>query len=294
MNKKMNKSFKHFAPYNVPIFLDRAFLSETVEQDTPYKKMLSEQKTNKTHKNEKTWGKFHSKEDYLDSLYVLNNIGTELTSIRKFIEKLILPSLKNKHSFIDIGVGDGSITNFVGCHFANITLVDPAAKSLENVSLLPKQVAKINQDILYADLGSLSFDFILLSHVLYYIPEKELPHLLQKLYNRLNEGGCMTIIVSEGLDKDKIINHFTKQTTTLESKILHYADFANNILTYHSTESINTTDINNLMDIASIFLNDRETCAETFELKDYLKTFYKPTLKAYELKLLQKYIVIRK
>ncbi|WP_032112896.1 class I SAM-dependent methyltransferase [Candidatus Paracaedibacter symbiosus] len=245
-------------------------------------------------KNIKPSNVFDSRVDYLASLDLLNKCSTETRHIKEFIIKAIFPAIKNKFSFLDVGVGNGQITHSIANHFSSVTLVDPVAESLKKISLPLKNLIKINKSILDVDLSPLSFDFILLSHVLYYIPENKFAPLLQQLYERLNKGGCLLIVISEGLEKKQIIEDFGGHDWGLESLILECCDFTNNIQTYHSTEFLRMANIENLTSAVSIFLDDANVVANAQNLKKYLESFYKENTNTYEIKLLQKYFMIKR
>lgn len=249
---------------------------------------------NQDKENKDLYGIFDSEQDYLMCLEILNKYSTEIPNAENFIVNNVLPRIKEKFSALDVGVGNGKISKLVGDNFSKLTFVDTSLEALENLSFPSKEVVKINKSILDIDLGNSSFDFILLSHVLYYLPEKEYFLLLKKLYNQLNEHGCILIIISEGINKKEIIENFSGRHWEIESKIIQCCGFTENIEVHHELESICISNLEKFMSVVGIFLNDAGVVVNNITLKGYLQSLYKENLNTYKLEFLQKYILIMK
>lgn len=122
--------------------------------------------------------------------------------------------LQNKkiHSFLDVGAGSGEITAVVAKKAKEVTCVE----MLEDLCAAIKQKiphAKVfNGSIDEALFSESTFDFILCSHVLYYIPLNRWNEILTKIFSWAKPKGQVMIILNS-VDSDWY--RFSKELSSL-------------------------------------------------------------------------------
>jgi ubiquinone/menaquinone biosynthesis C-methylase UbiE len=240
------------------------------------------------------YGSFSTKEEYLNCLNILNLCTTEIRTLEEFLQERIFPTLKDKSSFLDVGVGNGSITHATGDKFSQITLIDPSLEALEKIHIPFKKVIKINKPVQEVQLQPSSFNFILLSHILYYLPHEIIHPLINHLYEALKDRGCLLMVISEDLHKRQIIEHFGYQPLKLESIILQHPTLANIMKISYSKETICLRTMECALAVASIFFNDASVTVKADDLEEYLESIYNKENNFYEFNIIQKYIVLNK
>ncbi|MFT3742439.1 MAG: class I SAM-dependent methyltransferase [Gammaproteobacteria bacterium] len=108
------------------------------------------------------------------------------------IKRTVLPVLKKKERFLDIGAGPGRVTDDISSFFKETVTVEPKieyAKNLKNRSytVLPCefQTASIEE----------TFDFILCSQVLYHVKIEEWLSFVMKIWRLLNNDGIALVVL---------------------------------------------------------------------------------------------------
>jgi SAM-dependent methyltransferase len=107
----------------------------------------------------------------------------------------VISDLKNSEKFLDIGAGTGSLTISVSQFFAETTIIEPNERQ---AGFFRRRYPRFRVDDSKwedADLRSDQFDFILCSHVLYYIPAWDWLKTIEKMYAHLAVGGTIAIIL---------------------------------------------------------------------------------------------------
>lgn len=222
-------------------------------------------------------GKFNNNESYYESLKILTDSSKEINNRYKFISHILFKNIKNYQNFLDVGCGDGKLTRFVGKKFKNIVAIDSKDEALEQLQPFQffnnKILQKIKGSILTMQLPkNIKYDFILLSHSIYYIPESEIKYLINKLFNLLNVNGVILIIFSEGLNREELVLSFGAQKLSIEKLIadsLRDVPYISSSL-YLIQEAFISNDFEKMSKIASICFNDVNITTTKERLKNYL------------------------
>ncbi|MBN8828720.1 MAG: class I SAM-dependent methyltransferase [Sphingobacteriia bacterium] len=246
------------------------------------------------------YGSFFNDDHYFKTLNLLINSTDEVRHIYHVISKMILPNLTSYNSFLDVGCGDGKFTRFIGKNFDKITAVDVEQSALNNLQPYHfssnKKVTKILGSIADVNLPTTEqYDFILLAHIIYYIDQLQINDLINNLRKKLSKNGRILIIIDEGLDREKLVQHFgAKKKRLLEDVIIENLLNKVNVTveTHLIKETFKTKSINTMMHIAGICLNDAKAIAEENKLKEYLMyNHFKNDY--YEINMFQKFIIIK-
>jgi hypothetical protein len=122
----------------------------------------------------------------------------------------ILAELGRRRYFLDIGAGGGDLTIPISQSFAETTVVEPDG---DQANFLRRRCPgfKVYNDFWQkVDLGSRRYDFILCSHVLYYIGEGDWLTTIDKMYVHLEAGGRIAIVLQSPIgDVADFFNQFT-------------------------------------------------------------------------------------
>jgi SAM-dependent methyltransferase len=133
--------------------------------------------------------------------------GIELVKVGE-----VIGGIRHRRRFLDIGAGGGDLTIPISQSFEETSIVEP---NQEQAAFFRRRCPNftVHSDFWEKlDLGSKRFDFILCSHVLYYIEEGKWLTTIDRMYNHLEDGGCIAVV--------------------LQSPIGHVADFFNRFTSY--------------------------------------------------------------
>jgi hypothetical protein len=124
--------------------------------------------------------------EYAEVEKIQSGDSESMTTLYTLIHQQILPTLPNKKAFLDIGAGPGEIAKQIGKYFDSTTVIDPNSTYLDGYNRLGfvAFISKL-QDIALSD----SYDFILCSHVFYYIERNNWMREIQKIYSGIAQGG---------------------------------------------------------------------------------------------------------
>jgi len=231
------------------------------------------------------YGKFSNTEEYITTLNLLLSSTLEADHRDEILFREVLPKLSRlarTKTFLDIGVGNGDLTKRFAQYFVNVTVVDKNKDSLNNVPDYLAQtrnmvIEKIDSSILNYDLSVFDkkYDFILLSHVLYYIPFSQRLELVGKLYNLLNQDGLMVMIFNSGGSRSKLVRTFNQNFDDLED-LRHFfynstSSTNSSVCTtiYKTEEKFTAPNINIMKKISNVCLNDANSIATSKDLEKY-------------------------
>lgn len=117
-------------------------------------------------------------------------------------------ALGQRETAIDAGAGTGKLTAWLAEHFAFVTGIEPnpsLAKQFRSACLM---IDLIQETILSAK-PKAAADFILCSHVFYYLPRAEWEENLRRLISWLAPGGVLAICIqNQGTDCMRMVDHF--------------------------------------------------------------------------------------
>ncbi|MBM4276683.1 MAG: methyltransferase domain-containing protein [Deltaproteobacteria bacterium] len=103
----------------------------------------------------------------------------------------IVAGLPRRRSFLDIGAGGGDLTIPISQSFDETIVVEPNEKQARFLSRRSPHFRIYNDFWEKVDLTSKHYDFILCSHVLYYIEEGKWLTTIEKMYAHLDRGGVL-------------------------------------------------------------------------------------------------------
>ena len=129
--------------------------------------------------------------------------GIELVRIGETIARLA-----RRRSFLDIGAGGGHLTIPISTSFDATTVVEPNARQAAYLRRRCPQFQIINDVWDKVALGSERFDFILCSHVLYYIAEGRWLDTIAKMYTHLDDQGCLAIVIQSPIGEVADFFHY--------------------------------------------------------------------------------------
>ena len=248
------------------------------------------------------YGTFKDNQHYLSSVNALIASTYETEHRNEILFQEVIPKMKIRNNFLDVGVGNGDLTKFFGQYFSKITIVDTQKGALGNVpdnfGTRNQKVTKIEGSILSEETSVFQekYDLILLSHVLYYIPTDQRLNLLNKLYNQLNEDGSMIVIYNTGGSRYALGAHFSKEKfdheyTSFQSLSSSFENIFYKVEVFESKEILTTDNIGDMMHIAGVSLNDASVNATEPELYNYLEKHHHYE-ELYQIDMFQNIVVI--
>ena len=126
---------------------------------------------------------------------------------KRFLQKLI-DGLPNRAVFIDAGAGNGEVTKAFAGAFRHIIAVEPNPHLLAQLKQAIPQAETIGAPILAAN-PKVRGDFVLCSHVLYYIPPYEWIAHLDRLVSWMSPSGVTVVVVqNHNTDCMTMLDHF--------------------------------------------------------------------------------------
>lgn len=186
----------------------------------------------------------------------------------------VLAGITNREAFLDIGAGGGYLTIPLSQSFEKTVIVEPNGKQAD---FLRKRCPgfTIHHDTWgNVDLGDALFDFILCSHVLYYIhPDAWLP-ALEKMYGRLAPGGRIAVVLQSPIGEvAAFFNQFTRYDVNIlelwRDLYMRYGDDAVGVRYF--LNEIWTGSLEDMVDIGLFLLIDRRFRAYRDEIRRYVE-----------------------
>lgn len=118
-------------------------------------------------------------------------------TIPTIIEKVIKP-LAHHEAYLDIGAGHGNLTRHFSKYFKHTVVVEPNAVLFNelldwaktNGVSMSGQIAAWTPDVKVEG----TFDFAVMSHVLYYIDANERPDFVKRAFDLLKSGGRLVLV----------------------------------------------------------------------------------------------------
>lgn len=140
----------------------------------------------------------------------------------------IISSLQSKNNFLDIGSGFGNLTLLLSKQFSETTIIEPNKVYFDEVmkSGKIKGFNKSWEEVILND----GFDFILASHIFYYLDKKEWVNQINRMLDKVCPNGKLIIVLqSEKSKLYKIPNKFSEKESRLCSEELMLILKANNL-----------------------------------------------------------------
>lgn len=238
------------------------------------------------------YGEFIDETHYLNSIEILLLSTAETKNREIFLKKIVLPRIKAKNKFLEIGPGDGCLVKKIGAGFESITIVDNNEKILKLMqSTFLKKTEMIQCDFVDFYPEKACYDLILMSHILYYFDPNLWEELIIRAYKALAPGGTLIIIISNDLGKSKIESFFGGCSLPIEKTILNCDSILGLVSEkYASVENFMSRDRVSMQHIANILLNDAKCKADERSVIDYLDRLCRKGSK-YSISTYQKFFV---
>lgn len=195
--------------------------------------------------------------------------GIELTRLGE-----VIAGIRRRRNFMDIGAGGGDLTIPLSQSFRQTTVVEPNKKQADFLRRRCPQFNVIESGWEEADLGSNLFDFILCSHVLYYIAGENWLSSLEKMYGHLEDGGVLAVVLQSPLgEMAKFFNQFTDYDVNVTGlwKEMERRYGENAIDVRYFINEIWTENLNDMVDIGLFLLLDRRFRERRQEIAGYFE-----------------------
>jgi len=235
----------------------------------------------------------------LNTIDLFINATLETRHRGLFFIKKILPELRKKQSFLDIGPGKGKLTTWIGRKFKEVMIVDTCEAALDAIKAqkFGKEISiiKIQKEFIKHKFAQQKFDLINMSHVIYYLDQKQLIHNIKKAYDLLTPHGILVVVFNEGLHREKIARDFGGKPQSFDV-FFRLFSFLYNVPVdiYISRESFCTKELLPMLHICGLHLCDQGVKVDRQALEFYIKKHYLNNNGMYCMDMYQKFAIIRK
>ena len=217
--------------------------------------------------------------------------GIELVRIGELIA-----GLGGRRSFLDIGAGGGDLTIPVSSSFETTTVVEPNELQARRLQRRCPFFRVINERWDRVDLGPERFDFVLCSHVLYYIPEGAWLSTIEKMHDHLAPGGCVAIVIQSPMGEvAEFFSRFTRYDVNIlglwGELIRRYGDEAVGVRYF--INEIYTESLEDMVSIGLFLLIGRNFRRHVDEIRNYFESRHR-TPGGYRIRQDEILLVIRK
>jgi SAM-dependent methyltransferase len=246
------------------------------------------------------FGEYISNHHHLDTIDLYIHATLETRHRGLFFLKTIIPNLSRKKAFLDIGPGKGKLTTWIGRNFSEVTCIDTSFAALENITESKFRngvfLSKIQENFADSNIIHLKkFDFINMSHVIYYMSQDQILNSFNKAYDLLSENGILVIAFNEGLDRRQLSKDFGGVPPEFEGIFRKFSSiYRLHMEVYLSKESFYSQDLLTMLHICGLHLHDQGTKVDLESLKTYININYLNENGQYRMNMWQKFIVIKK
>lgn len=215
--------------------------------------------------------------EYQRQLALFTNCSTE-----KGIELVkvgeVIASLAHRKCFLDIGAGGGNLTIPISQSFAETTIVEPNTKQVAFFRRRCPHFTVYNHSWENVNLGSNLFDFILCSHVLYYMAEGSWLSTISKMYSHLEDGGRIAIVIQSPIGQvADFFNQFTHYDVNIlelwRDLIRDYGDEA--VEVRYFMNEIYTDTLEDMVNIGFFLLLDNRFKQYEERIRKYFETHHR-------------------
>ena len=199
--------------------------------------------------------------------------GIELVKIGE-----VISGLRERKSFLDIGAGGGDLTIPIAQSFQETTLVEPNEKQADYFRHRCPQFIVHNDLWEKIDLGEMRYDFILCSHVLYYISEGKWLPTIEKMYEHLADGGRIAVVLQSPMGEvADFFNQFASYDVNIlglwRDLIARYGD--ESVEVKYFINEIWTDNIDDMVTIGLFLLIDTKFREYKDKIRQYFETHHK-------------------
>jgi len=190
----------------------------------------------------------------------------------------VIAGLKHRRCFLDIGAGGGDLTIPTSQSFSEATVIEPNEKQIAFLKRRCPHFTIYNGRWEAVDLGDKHFDFILCSHVLYYIDEGRWLPTIEKMYRHLEPGGCIAIVLQSPIGEvASFFNQFTSYDVNIlelwRELIRRYGDVSVDVR-YFMNE-IYTESLDDMVSIGLFLLIDRRFTKRKNDIRRYFRKHHR-------------------
>jgi len=201
--------------------------------------------------------------------------GIELVKVGE-----VIAGLSRRRSFLDIGAGGGDLTIPISQSFDETTIVEPNEKQANFLKRRCPHFNIYNDSWDKVDLALHHYDFILCSHVLYYIPEGSWLTTIKKMHDYLKYGGRMAIVLQSPMgEMARFFNQFTRYDVNIlelwGDLIRLYGDEA--VEVRYFLNEIWTESLEDMATIGLFLLIDRRFREHEEKIRRYIESHHKIT-----------------
>jgi len=199
--------------------------------------------------------------------------GIELLKIGE-----IIAGLSHRRYFLDIGAGGGDLTIPISQSFNKTTVVEPTEKQASYLKRRCPYFKVYNDFWEKVNPSSKRYDFILCSHVLYYIEEGHWLTTIDKMYAHLEDGGRIAIVLQSPIGEVAgFFNQFTHYDVNIlelwRDLIQRYGDDA--IEVRYFMNEIWTDNLEDMVTIGLFLLIDSRFREYEEEIRQYFESHHK-------------------
>ncbi|MBY0462740.1 MAG: class I SAM-dependent methyltransferase [Alphaproteobacteria bacterium] len=215
---------------------------------------------------------FINNQDYLNAVDTLIKSNKNLENRTNLIKDEVLPFLRSHQHLLDVGIGCGTFTRQILPFFKKATLVEPEKEILQSFFYAGKtKLERVLSSIENISLSTSEYDLVVMSHVLYHIPESKRLNVIQKLYDATTEKGTIVIVYEDSLDRKALTMNFGGTCFNSEP-ILNFCK--NNFSSVDVSTFENQICYDQLEDVHNVcrvYLHDAFITAEKNELSRWIK-----------------------
>ncbi|WP_171165382.1 bifunctional 2-polyprenyl-6-hydroxyphenol methylase/3-demethylubiquinol 3-O-methyltransferase UbiG [Streptomyces sp. I05A-00742] len=135
--------------------------------------------------------------------------GTDEKSLTHGLLTEVVGELARRRVFLDVGAGEGGTTAWLSRSFERTVAVEPNASMREELHRACPDAVVVAEPLDRAEPG-VRADLVLLSHVLYYLPEEEWLPTLERVFGWVAPGGTLLVMLQNpGNACMRMVRHFT-------------------------------------------------------------------------------------
>lgn len=187
----------------------------------------------------------------------------------------VIADLRHRRRFLDVGAGGGDLTIPLAQSFHETTIVEPNTAQVEFLRRRYPHFKLHNTTWADVELGADRYDFILCSHVLYYLDEADWIPAIDKMRAHLEPDGRLVIVlqspIGELADFYNRFAHYDVDILGLWRELIHrFGDQA--VEVRYFVNEIWTDKLDDMVEIGLFLLIDRKFREREDEIRDYFAT----------------------
>lgn len=222
-----------------------------------------------------------------DDFWMLFRIYTEMTDekpvvFQKLRDRVLEARWEKNGRLLDIGPGDGMLTQMLAKHFSESVLVerstDNAAKLNDIFNTAINRNIKVVAGNFPQDAKGEKADFAYMGHMLYFQPHAEWMGTIQAAYGQVKEGGKLAVTMHGDLGQvSDMVEAFGGKRNDIGGLALAcMAEFGADKVGLHAVQTRHyTATPEGMRAILGFFLLDTDANYTEGQMRDYINTFLK-------------------